>query len=134
MNIFAKSIEGNHTSDSINKQILLFLQLKKLDDQKKKKKKKLKSEMDFINSTTIAQLLHNPENEIQIKSIYRTRLDEIQQELHEKFFAIFTKYQWQLSKYLRKHLDMVLCYTSNVHSYKKISRYFLRLSVVLKIC
>ena len=100
----------------------------------KKKKKKKKNEMDLINSTTIAQLLHNPENEIQIKSIYRTRLDEIQQELHEKVFAIFTKYHWQLSKYLRKHLDMVLCFASNVHSYKKISRYFLRLSIVLKVC
>ena len=129
MNIFAKSVEGNHTSDSINTQILLFRQLKKLDDEKEK----LKKEMDFINGTTIAQVLHNPENEIQKESMYRTRLDEIQQELHEKVFTIFTKYQWHLSKYLRKHLDMVLCYTNNVHSHKKMSRYFLRLSVVLKI-
>ena len=65
--------------------------------------------------------------------MYRTRRDEIRQELHEKVFTIFTKYYWHLSKYLRKHLDMVLCYTSNVHSHKKISRYFLRHSVVLRI-
>ena len=130
MNIFAKSVEGNHTSDSINTQILLFRQLKKLDDEKEK----LKKEMDFINGTTIAQVLHNPENEIQKESMYRTRLDEIQQELHEKVFTIFTKYHWHLSKYLRKHLDLVLCYISNVHSQKKISRHFLRLSKVLKIC
>ena len=90
--------------------------------------------MDFINSTTIAQVLHNPENEIQIKSMYWTRLDEIQRELHEKVFTIFTKYHWHVSKYLRKHLDKVLYYPSNVHSQKKISRYFLRLSLVLKIC
>ena len=70
MNIFAKSAEGNHTSDSINKQILHSQQLKKLEDEKEK----LKNEMDFINSTTIVQVLHNPENEIQIKSMY---LDEI---------------------------------------------------------
>ena len=73
MNIFAKSAEGNHTSDSINKQILHSQQLKKLEDEKEK----LKNEMDFINSTTIVQVLHNPENEIQIKSMYRTCLDEI---------------------------------------------------------
>ena len=70
MNIFAKSVKGNHTSDSINKQILHSQQLKKLEDEKEK----LKNEMDFINSTTIVQVLHNPENEIQIKSMY---LDEI---------------------------------------------------------
>ena len=52
--------------------------------------------MDFINSATIAQVLFNPENEIQIKSMYRTRLDEIQRELHEKAFTIFTKYHWHL--------------------------------------
>ena len=73
MNIFAKSAEGNHTSYSINKQILHSQQLKKLEDEKEK----LKNEMDFINSTTIVQVLHNPENEIQIKSMYRTCLDEI---------------------------------------------------------
>ena len=60
LNIFAKSAEGNHTSDSINKQILLSRQLKNLEDEKEK----LKNEMDFINSATIAQVLHNPENEI----------------------------------------------------------------------
>ena len=92
LNIFAKSAEGNHTSDSINRQILLSRQLKKLEGEKEK----LKNEMDFINSTTIAQVLHNPENEIQIKSMYRTRLDEIQRELHEKVFTIFTKYHWHL--------------------------------------
>ena len=73
MNIFAKSAKGNHTSDSINKQILHSQQLKKLEDEKEK----LKNEMEFINSTTIVQVLHNPENEIQIKSMYRTCLDEI---------------------------------------------------------
>ena len=87
LNIFAKSAEGNHTSDSINKQILLSRQLKNLEDEKEK----LKNEMDLINSATIAQVLHNPENEIQIKSMYRTRLDEIQRELHEKVFTIFYK-------------------------------------------
>ena len=73
MNIFAKSVKGNHTSDSINKQILHSQQLKKLEDEKEK----LKNEMEIINSTTIVQVLHNPENEIQIKSMYRTCLDEI---------------------------------------------------------
>ena len=62
LNIFAKSAEGNHTSDSkcINKQILLSRHLKKLENEKEK----LKNEMDFINSAAIAQVLHNPENEI----------------------------------------------------------------------
>ena len=92
LNIFDKSTEGNHTSNSINKQILLYWQLKKLDDEIEN----LKNKIDFINSATIAQVLHNPENEIQIKSMYRTRLDEIQQELHEKVFTIFTKYHWLL--------------------------------------
>ena len=55
MNIFDKSAEGNHTSDSINKQILLFWQWKKLEDEKQ-----LKNEIDFINSETIARVLHNP--------------------------------------------------------------------------
>ena len=86
-NIFAKLAEGNHTSDSINKQILLSRHLKKLEDEKEK----LKNEMDFTNRATISQVLHNPENEIQIKSMYRTRLDEIQLELHEKVFTIFYK-------------------------------------------
>ena len=47
--------------------------------------------MDFINSATIAQVLLNPQNEIQIKSMYRTSLDEIQWELHEKVFTMFYK-------------------------------------------
>ena len=96
LNIFANSAEGNHTSDSINKQILL--QLKKLEDEKEK----LKNEMDFINSATIAQVLHNPENEIEIKSMYRTRLDEIQRELHEKVFTIFYKILLASLKVLKK--------------------------------
>ena len=83
----AKSAEGNHLRDSINKQILLSQQLKNLEDEKEK----LKNEMDFINNATIAQVLHNPQNEIQIKSMYRTRLDEIQWELHEKVFTMFYK-------------------------------------------
>ena len=87
LNILAKSAEGNHLRDSINKQILLSQQLKNLEDEKEK----LKNEMDFINSATIAQVLHNPQNEIQIKSMYRTRLDEIQWELHEKVFTMFYK-------------------------------------------
>ena len=52
--------------------------------------------MDFINSATIVQVLQNPENEIQIKSMYPTHLDEVQRELHEKVFPIFTKYHWHL--------------------------------------
>ena len=116
-------------TDSINNQILLSRQLKKLEGEKEK----LKNEMDFINSTTIAQLLHNPENEIQIKSMYCTCLDEIQKELHEKVFTIFKKYHWHLWKYLKKHLDIVLYCTSDVHSYKKISKYFLWLFIVLNI-
>ena len=35
-NIFAKSAEGNHTSDSINKQSLLSRPLTKLEDEKEK--------------------------------------------------------------------------------------------------
>ena len=34
LNIFAKLTERNYTRDSINKQILLFRQLKKLEDEK----------------------------------------------------------------------------------------------------
>ena len=88
----------------INKQILLSLQQKKLEGEKEKSK----TEMDFINSATIVQVLQNPENEIQIKSMYPTHLDEVQRELHEKVFTIFTKYHWHLWKYLQKHVDMVL--------------------------
>ena len=80
LNIFAKSDEGNHTSDSINKQILLSWQLKKLEDEKEK----LKNEMDFI------------------ESMYRTRLDEIQRELHEKVFTIFYKILMTSLKVLKK--------------------------------
>ena len=40
---------------------------------------------------TIAQVLQNPENEIQINSMYWTCLDETQWELHEKVFTIFYK-------------------------------------------
>ena len=98
LNIFAKSAEGNYTSDSINNQILLSWQLTKLEDEKEK----LKNEMDFINSATIAQVLHNPENEIEIKSMYRTRLDEIQRELHEKVFTIFYKILLAPLKVLKK--------------------------------
>ena len=123
---FAKSAEGNHTSDSINKQILLSRQLKNLEDEKEK----LKNEMDFINSATIAQVLHNPENEIQIKSMYRTRLDEIQRELHEKVFTIFTKYHWYIWKSLKQHLDLVLYYISNEHSHKNMKVLFVALCSV----
>ena len=124
LNIFAKSAEGNHTSDSINKQILLSRQLKNLQDEKEK----LKNEMDFINSATIAQVLHNPEDEIQIKSMYRTRLDEIQRELHEKvFYYFFIKYHWYIWKSLKQHLDLVLCYISNEHSHKNIKVLFVAL-------
>ena len=80
LNIFAKSDEGNHTSDSIKKQILLSRQLKKLEDEKEK----LKNEMDFI------------------ESMYRTRLDEIQRELHEKVFTIFYKILMTSLKVLKK--------------------------------
>ena len=58
--------------------------------------------MDFINSATIAQVLHNPQNEIQIKSMYRTRLDEIQWELHEKVFTILYKIPLVYLKVLKK--------------------------------
>ena len=54
--------------------------------------------MDLINSATIAQVLHNPEKEIEIMSMYWTHLDEIQREHHEKFFTIFYKIplcQWK---------------------------------------
>ena len=80
LNIFAKSDEGNHTSDSIKKQILLSRQMKKLEDEKEK----LKNEMDFI------------------ESMYRTRLDEIQRELHEKVFTIFYKILMTSLKVLKK--------------------------------
>ena len=58
LNIFAKSGGENHTSHSIKKHILLSQQLKKM-----------KNEMNFIISTIIAQVLHNAENKIQIKTI-----------------------------------------------------------------
>ena len=72
--------------------------MKNLEDEKEK----LKNEMDFINSATIAQVLHNPQNEIQIKSMYGTRLDEIQWELHEKVFTILYKIPLVYLKVLKK--------------------------------
>ena len=93
--------------------------------------------MGFINSATIAQVLPNPENEIQIKSMYRTRLDEIQRELHEKVFTIFHKIPLVYLKVLKTALDMVLCYISNVHSHKNIKVLFSALCIVenqLKLC
>ena len=83
--------------------------------------------MDFINSATIAQVLHNPEDEIQIKSMYRTRLDEIQRELHEKVFTIFYKIPLVYLKVLKTALDLVLCYISNEHSHKNIKVLFVAL-------
>ena len=57
LNIFAESAENR---------FYFFWQLKKLDDEKGK----LKNELDLINSATIAQVLHNPGKEIQIKLMY----------------------------------------------------------------
>ena len=98
LNIFAKSAVGSRTSDSINKQVLICRQLKKFEDGKER----LKNEMDFINSATIAQVLHNPEYEIEINLMYLIHLDEIQQELHEKVFTIFYKIPMAYLKVLKK--------------------------------
>ena len=58
--------------------------------------------MDFINNATITQVLHNAENEIQIKSMYRTRLNEIQREIHENVFTIFYNIPLASLKVLKK--------------------------------
>ena len=58
--------------------------------------------MDFINSTFIAQVMHNPENEIQIKSMYQTRLDEIPWKIYENVFTIFYNIPLASLKVLKK--------------------------------
>ena len=72
LNIFVKSAERNHTGDSINKQILFSQQLKTLEDEKEK-----------LNGN-------------------RTRLNEIQREIHEKVFTISYNIPLAFFKVLRK--------------------------------
>ena len=38
----------------------------------------------------------------------------------KRFLLFYTKYHWYIWKYLKKYLDMVLWYISNVHSHKNI--------------
>ena len=47
----------------------------------------MRNKITFINSAIITQILHKPDSEHFIKSMYRSRLNEIQKELHEKVFG-----------------------------------------------
>ena len=58
-------------------------ELKQLEEDEEK----LKNEITFIDSAIIAQGLHKPDSEHFMKSMYRSRLDEIHKELHEKVFV-----------------------------------------------
>ena len=68
------------TSATTARQVQLSRELKQLEEDEEK----LKNEIIFSNSTIITQVLHKPDSEHFIKSMYRSRLDEIQKELHEK--------------------------------------------------
>ena len=50
---------------------------------------KLKTEIKFINSTIITQVLYKPGSKHFIKSMCRSQLDEIQKELYENINNLF---------------------------------------------
>ena len=58
-------------------------ELKQLEEDEEK----LKNEIIYINSAIITQVLHKPDGEHFIKSMYRSRLIEIQKELLERVFV-----------------------------------------------
>ena len=70
----------NTTIDSLNKQLQLCQQLKNIETEIEK----LNTELDFINTSIITQVIHNPDKEATIKNFYQERLDEIQKDIREK--------------------------------------------------
>ena len=70
----------NLPTESLNKQLQLCQQLQEVE----KDIEKLKNEFDFINTSFITQVLHNPDNKAFIKNMYQDRLDEIQKDIREK--------------------------------------------------
>ena len=72
------------TSATTARQVELSQQLKVLEDVEK-----LKTEIKFINSTIITQVLYKPGSKHFIKSMCRSQLDEIQKELYENINNLF---------------------------------------------
>ena len=83
LEIFAQLSGQDFTSATTARQVQLSRELKELEEDEEK----LKNEIIYINSAIITQVLHKPDSEQFIKSMYRSRLDEIQKELHEKVFV-----------------------------------------------
>ena len=83
LEIFAELSEKDLTSATTARQVQLSRELKQLEEDEEK----LKNEIIFINSTIITKVLHKPDSEHFIKSMYRSRLDETQKEFHEKVFV-----------------------------------------------
>ena len=83
LKIFAQLSGQDFTSATTARQVQLSRELKELEEDEEK----LKNEIIYINSAIITQVLHKPDSEHLIKSMYRSRLDEIQKELHEKVFV-----------------------------------------------
>ena len=78
LEIFAQLSGEDFTSATTARRVQL--------EQPEEDEEKLKTEFTFINSAIITQVLHKPDSEHFIKSMYRSRLDEIQKELPEKLF------------------------------------------------
>ena len=54
---------------------------------------KSKNELEFLNDSILVQILHNPQNEDFIKSIYQPRIDELDQQLSHQVHIFFVKYK-----------------------------------------
>ena len=83
LEIFAHLSGEDFTSATTARQFQLIRELKQLEEDEEK----LKNEIIFINSAIITQVPHKPDSEHFVKPMYRSRLDEIQKELHEKVFV-----------------------------------------------
>ena len=73
------------TSATTARQVELSQQLKVLEEDVEE----LKTEIKFINSTIITQVLYKPGSKHFIKSMCRSKLDEIQKELYENINNLF---------------------------------------------
>ena len=83
MEIFVQLSGEDFTSATIARQDQLSRELKQSEEDEEK----LKHEITFFNKAIITQVFHKQDSEHFIRSMCRSRLDEMQEELHEKVFV-----------------------------------------------
>ena len=128
---FATSAEGNHTSDSMYKQAhFIFSAIEKTWGWKRKIKKWDGFHQQCHYCPSAAEPRKWNPNKINVS--YTPRWSSTWTSW--KGFSYFYKVPLAPLKVFTKTCWYGLISTSQVHSYKKISRYSLWLSIVLKIC